>query len=201
MPKNIQHVPFFPLNLLLLPSEVTALHIFEPRYKQLINESVALNRKFGIPFFDKVNTQQFGSYVRVVEVLKEYSNGNLDVTVECVENFKMTHYEHVFAPKLYPAGTINPLPKYQNKEVSFDLQELFTEYLNLSTLQQVELFQVRNYSLTEIAADLKLDIKEKLAFLKKPSFKSKEDYVFEKIRLLIFLFRQERQVENNFYLN
>ena len=42
-------IPIFPLSIVVYPGEELNLHIFEPRYKQLITESYQANRSFGIP--------------------------------------------------------------------------------------------------------------------------------------------------------
>ena len=49
---GIKHLPLFPLPLVLLPNELLPLHIFEPRYRQLLKD-VGLDRKmFGVSFFE-----------------------------------------------------------------------------------------------------------------------------------------------------
>ena len=50
--KDVRHLPVFPLPLILLPNETLPLHIFEPRYRQMLADTLAHNRIFGVSFFD-----------------------------------------------------------------------------------------------------------------------------------------------------
>lgn len=106
-------LPLFPLGVFLLPGERTGLHIFEPRYRQLVGEleealdsgREELNR-FGIPFhYDEV-TASTGSLARLVEVKKVHPGGRKDIVVECVGHFETTRYHPVFEPKPYPGGEV-----------------------------------------------------------------------------------------------
>src|SRR5436190_1351215 len=54
-------LPMFPLNMLLLPGETTKLYIYEERYKQLVNDCLANQASFGIPFLEKGLINDFGS--------------------------------------------------------------------------------------------------------------------------------------------
>jgi Lon protease-like protein len=60
-------IPIFPLSIVVYPGEQLNLHIFEPRYRQLINECFATKKPFGIPAVinDKIN--EMGTLVQVKE--------------------------------------------------------------------------------------------------------------------------------------
>ena len=60
-------IPIFPLNLVVYPGEALNLHIFEPRYKQLINECVANKKPFGIPSVLKDKISEMGTLMRIKE--------------------------------------------------------------------------------------------------------------------------------------
>ena len=49
-------IPLFPLNMVVLPFEKVPLHIFEPRYKKMISESIENNSPFGIV----LNNNEYG---------------------------------------------------------------------------------------------------------------------------------------------
>ena len=68
------------------------LHIFEPRYLQLVTECLSSGEYFGIPYQGKTTLSEFGSLVKVVQILKNYDSGELDVLVECRSNFKIHHF-------------------------------------------------------------------------------------------------------------
>ena len=99
-------IPMFPLNIVLFPGETTKLHIFEERYKQLINECLESDASFGIPYSEKGQLKKFGCEVKIKRVLKTYNNGDLDVLVEGVSVFELLEFSSVLLPKLYGVGIV-----------------------------------------------------------------------------------------------
>ena len=67
-------IPIFPLNLVVYPGEKLNLHIFEPRYKQLIRECHANGKPFGIPAVLDNQVKEMGTLVQIREIVKEYEN-------------------------------------------------------------------------------------------------------------------------------
>ena len=67
----------FPLRIFLFPGEQTTLHIFEPRYLQLVSECLSNNEFFGIPYQGKTTLSELGSLVKVNQILKKYESGDL----------------------------------------------------------------------------------------------------------------------------
>jgi Lon protease-like protein len=74
--------------MVLLPGERTALHIFEPRYKELIGECLADDRDFGIVLIDMAGTRSVGTRATVVEVLERFDDGRLNIIVEGNDRFR-----------------------------------------------------------------------------------------------------------------
>jgi Lon protease-like protein len=80
-------IPLFPLGLVLLPGMPLPLHIFEERYKLMISECLAGDRPFGIVFFDGQAVRSAGCTARVLDVIKEYNDGRLDITTRGERRF------------------------------------------------------------------------------------------------------------------
>ncbi len=72
-------IPLFPLGLVLFPGMPLPLHIFEERYKLMINECLDQNKEFGIVLFNGHQIQDIGCSAIILKVLKEYSDGKLDI--------------------------------------------------------------------------------------------------------------------------
>jgi ATP-dependent Lon protease len=83
----VDEIGLFPLGIVLLPTERIPLHIFEPRYLELIGECLGERREFGLVLGDDDGTQTVGTYARVTEVLNRFEDGRLDVVVEGMERF------------------------------------------------------------------------------------------------------------------
>ena len=58
------------------------LHIFEPRYKQLVSECHAEGKPFGIPTVIDNRLNEMGTLVRVTELVKQYENGEMDIPTQ-----------------------------------------------------------------------------------------------------------------------
>jgi Lon protease-like protein len=72
-------IPLFPLGLVLLPHMDLPLHIFEERYKIMINECLDENRAFGIVFFEGTNIQTIGCTASIQSIVKRYDDGRMDI--------------------------------------------------------------------------------------------------------------------------
>ena len=79
----------FPLNLVLLPGEQAPLHVFEPRYKELIGECLDEGVEFGLVLADDDGMREVGTRAGVVEVLDRFPDGRLNVVVEGRDRFRL----------------------------------------------------------------------------------------------------------------
>ncbi|HEX5246260.1 MAG TPA: LON peptidase substrate-binding domain-containing protein [Gaiellaceae bacterium] len=79
----------FPLGIVLLPTERVPLHIFEPRYRELIGECIAEEREFGLVFADENGVREVGTLARVDEVLEQFDDGRMNIVVEGGERFRV----------------------------------------------------------------------------------------------------------------
>ncbi|MDX6466467.1 MAG: hypothetical protein QOI27_1507 [Gaiellaceae bacterium] len=85
----MDEIGLFPLEIVLLPSERVPLHIFEPRYQELIGECIEEGREFGLIFADGDGVREVGTRARVVDVLEEFSDGRLNIVVEGGARFRV----------------------------------------------------------------------------------------------------------------
>ncbi len=85
----MDEIGLFPLELVLLPTERVPLHIFEPRYRELIGECVEQGRPFGLVFADDDGVRDVGTLATVVEVVDRFPDGRLNVVVEGGERFRL----------------------------------------------------------------------------------------------------------------
>lgn len=83
-------IGLFTLALVLLPGEQIPLHIFEPRYRELIGECLERQEAFGLLYADDDDgVREVGTHATVVEVLQRYDDGRLDIVVEGGERFRL----------------------------------------------------------------------------------------------------------------
>jgi len=79
-------IPLFPLNIVAFPGEEINLHIFEPRYKQLINDCLDNKTTFGIPSYVKSKID-LGTETEICSITKKYPDGRMDIKTRGVKVF------------------------------------------------------------------------------------------------------------------
>ncbi len=85
----MREIGLFPLGIVLLPGEQVPLHIFEPRYRELIGECLEEGAPFGLVFADESGLREIGTEAEVVEVLERFDDGRLNIVVEGGERFRL----------------------------------------------------------------------------------------------------------------
>ena len=86
---NLPLLPLFPLELVLLPGTPLPLHIFEPRYKEMIGECLANHAQFGVVRAVENGIADIGCTAEIVTVTKEYPDGRLDLVAEGRKRFEV----------------------------------------------------------------------------------------------------------------
>ena len=84
----MEEIGLFPLGMVLLPTERVPLHIFEPRYLELIGECVQHDREFGLVYADDDGIRAVGTRAKVIDVVR-LPDGRLSVVVEGRERFRL----------------------------------------------------------------------------------------------------------------
>jgi Lon protease-like protein len=82
-------LPLFPLDLVLLPGTTLPLHIFEPRYKEMISECLAGNAPFGVVRAKEGGIAEIGCTGDIVTVTKKYDDGRMDIVTEGGQRFEV----------------------------------------------------------------------------------------------------------------
>ncbi len=99
-------LPLFPLNLVAYPGEDLNLHIFEPRYRQLINECIDSDITFGLPPFIDNRLPGLGTEMRIRTLHKRYDDGRMDIKTTGLGVFRMLDFESPVVGKLYAGGIV-----------------------------------------------------------------------------------------------
>jgi Lon protease-like protein len=83
----VDELGLFPLGIVLLPGEQVPLHIFEPRYRELIGECIEEEQEFGLLYADEDGVRELGTRARVAAVLERFDDGRLNIVVTGGERF------------------------------------------------------------------------------------------------------------------
>jgi len=100
-------IGLFPLELVLVPTERVPLHIFEPRYKELLGECIERDEEFGIVLVkESGDLYRIGTRAAVVEVLQVLPDGRMHVVVEGRERFHVLEVDH---DRSFDTGIVEPV--------------------------------------------------------------------------------------------
>ncbi len=106
-------IPIFPLGIVVYPGELLNLHIFEPRYKQLVGECHAAGKPFGIPTVIENKLQEFGTMVEITGLTKVYDNGEMDIKTKGAGIFRILELIREIPDKLYSGAIVTYPDNYQ----------------------------------------------------------------------------------------
>ena len=195
-----QLLPLFPLQIMLFPSEISHLYIFEPRYRQLIEDCEKEKITFGILYINNAQFFHIGTEVKLHSVLKKYENGTSDIKVEALNFFHLKEFKKVMPGKLYSGGVIESI-EVENKIAASGLKENYKKFeklINGVILDDSELDSIKTL---EIVARINLPSVKKLQMLTLENDKTRQIYLSDELMLMLKIKEQENQIKDKFYLN
>ncbi|MDQ3285285.1 MAG: LON peptidase substrate-binding domain-containing protein [Actinomycetota bacterium] len=108
-------IPLFPLNVVLMPGTPLPLHIFEERYKQMVEECLEAETEFGMVLADESGTRRIGCTAKIVELVQRYEDGRMVILVEGSQRFALNN---VLTGKPYYVGEIEYLEDGPGEDVT-----------------------------------------------------------------------------------
>lgn len=180
-------IAMFPLQLVIFPGEVIPLHIFEPRYKQLIGECESDGITFVITAYVNQSVSQYGTEVSLVKVMRRYEDGELDILVRGERVVRILEVVGELEDKLYPGARTEPAP--YNAEVEDSVQERLSE----KVMELAQLLE-RTGPITEptqesfafgLAPFLNMSLSQKLTLLAMQSERDRQEYLIRHVDTLI----------------
>lgn len=186
----------FPLSIFPLPGELVPLHIFEPRYRQLLEDAESSDMAFGIYFNHVSNFEKLGSLVKLESVIKRYKSGESDIIAKCIDIFSLSKMFRTFRDKLYPGGEVELWQVDTACSMGKDLRKYFTEYLNLNRINHAD----KSISLYDAANELNLGFEERLKLVLLEETK-KEQFLISQLKYQIQLLHQVEKAKDVYHLN
>ena len=165
MSDAITRFPLFPLGLVLLPTEVVPLHIFEERYKTMVSECIEEEREFGIVWMSDAGLRDVGCTAEIAEVLERTEDGRSNILVHGSRPFRLVRR---IDDMEYPAGDIELLEEPGDEDVEAEVAEEARErYADLvarvtdTRPEQAELAELDSYRMAA-TVDFEPDLKQSL---------------------------------------
>jgi Lon protease-like protein len=174
--------PLFPLGIVALPSEIVPLHIFEDRYKRMIEQCLRDEREFGIVWLSEDELKPVGCACSIEDVLDRDEDGNMNIVVRGTRPFRLIERQDDFP---YPAGIVEPLideEEISDPDAAQIARELYAELVEQATdkrLTEDELSELDAYAMAG-TVEFGPDGKQELLELRSEN---------ARMRLLALLFR------------
>src|SRR5919197_1446066 len=119
----------FPLPVVLVPTEQIPLHIFEPRYRELISECVELESEFGLVLAtEDGGVHEVGTRAAVAAVLEVLEDGRMNVVVEGRERFRLLE---LTSGRSFATGVVEPLLDDDERPHDADVERAMTLFQKL----------------------------------------------------------------------
>lgn len=196
-------IPLFPLKMVVFPDENLNLHIFEPRYKQLIRECEQNGTTFGVPAYIDNKIMDFGTELQLVKVEKRYDNGELDIKTRGIGVFKIEEFYRTTPNKLYSGADIERMINDDMGDAALyelireSIDELFIT-LNIKNNLDIEHTEFKTY---HIAHHIGFSIEQEYHFLCIGTERERQEYMLDHIQKLIPVVREMERLKKRAQLN
>lgn len=177
-----EEFPLFPLGIVALPSESVPLHVFEARYRTMIERCLDSEAEFGIVWLSEKELKPVGCACEIERVLERHEDGRLTILARGTRAFKLISRQDDLP---YPAGVVEFLKEHeeeQDDEAAQAAHNLYAELVEQATDREIDSADLAAMDSYDMAAtvDFGTDTKQELLELRSEN---------ARMRLLTLLFR------------
>jgi Lon protease-like protein len=166
--ETVREFPLFLLPTVALPEELIPLHVFEERYKTMVEECIQHERPFGILWLSDDGLREVGCAVVIQRVLERFDDGRMNVLVRGTRPFRVVERQSHLA---YPAAVVEFLEDRVEQPEAQLLEGAHADYKELveratdRTPDDAELCEMGAYAMAA-TVDFGLDAKQGLLDLR-----------------------------------
>lgn len=180
-------IPLFPLKLVVYPGEQLNLHIFEPRYKQLINDCRSEKMTFAIPPYINETIMPIAPEMIMQRVVKVYPDGKMDIKTMGKGLLLTEEFKKTMSGKLYGGALAKPIPLEMQGNLAknieiIDLIRRLHKLMDVSKSLPEKTDRGISY---HIAHHVGLNIQQEYELLEMTDEEQRQDYLIEHITKLI----------------
>lgn len=192
-------IPLFPLNVVIFHGARLPLHIFEDRYKLLINECLAQDKVFGINLVHEQQIRAIGCTVRVVSMTQLYDDGRMDIIVEGEDRYKLLNVVDSTFP--YLMGRIAWLVdenEERNEELRSRAIQLYNRFVDVvfpDSVQKIEKEKEERIDSFLLVQKAGLDLLQRQAVLSMNSENRRLEFIIQHLEATIPLLISKKHVE------
>jgi Lon protease-like protein len=200
----LRDFPLFPLRLVALPSELVPLHIFEERYKALVERCIAEPSEFGIVCVDEEDDDsvaEVGCALEIVEVLERFDDGRVNLVARGTRPLRVITQQDDFP---YPAGEVVFLDDTDDEpepDLLAEVHEAYADLVRQATDKEPDLAEIAAMSAYQIAATVEFALEAKQQLLETRSETARSEQLLRLLRgalkRLEFMERAQARAKSN----
>lgn len=180
--RTLEGFPLFPLGIVALPSESVPLHIFEDRYRTMIEGCLREEREFGILWMAEDELKPIGCACTIDKVLERMEDGRMNILARGTRPFRLLERQEDLP---YPAGIVEFLDEQDDEpdpEAARLARELYAELVEQATDKTLSADELQALDAYRMAATVEFgtDAKQELLELRSET---------ARLHLLTMLFR------------
>jgi Lon protease-like protein len=161
----VSRFPLFPLGLVALPGEEVRLHIFEQRYRTMIDDCLEQQREFGIVWLADDELKHFGCACAIDRVLERMEDGRFNILTRATRPFRLVERDDSLA---YPAGEIEfvlDVDETPDQEAQSEAHQAYAALVRAATDDEPEANALAELSAYEMAATIEFGLEAKQRLL------------------------------------
>ncbi|MEL6832864.1 MAG: LON peptidase substrate-binding domain-containing protein [Bacteroidota bacterium] len=200
MPRELA---LFPLQIVVFPGEAVNLHIFEPRYRQLIQDCLDQGITFGIPSFQDGQVLDFGTEVELLGIEKRYPGGEMDIKTRAKGIFRVVEFFPTLNEKLYAGGQIRDYPhdEVEDRSVNGKIMLAVKKLFQAMRIKRTLPTHVADFRTYDVAHYVGFSTEQEYEFLLTFDARSRQEMLLEQINRVLPVVREMENMRNRAKLN
>lgn len=195
-------IGLFPLGMVIFPGSSIPLHIFEARYKSLVNVAFSEQRAFGINLVDSSRLCQVGCTAVVSKIMQRYSDGRLDIAVTGIQRYRLQNLYDNEEP--YYTGLVEyfeDIPEETDDRLRDECIDLFNELVGIAYPLVINDYILDKYAPPEtasfdIAQKAGLDLLKRQELLEMRSENARLKVLFEYLEATLPQLRERKRIQD-----
>lgn len=180
-------LPAFPLSLVAFPGEELNLHIFEPRYKQLMHECEKNGITFTVvPYFEGKEAE-YAAEMKLLEISKIYPDGKMDIKTKGIGLCRIIDFFDRHPNKLYPGIEMERLPWDDTADIvlTLDILDQITVLYETMSVDNVKIQSPGDFRTHQIAHKVGFNVDQELEFLTLQRERDRQIYMIDHLKKII----------------
>lgn len=198
-----KYLPLFPLSIVVFPGEKLNLHVFEPRYKQLVLECAENGTTFGIPTYINNGVGLYGTEIELLSIDKKHENGEMDIRTKGHGVFKLLRFDRMAPGRLYAGGEVELLENNAEEDIitKVKIKELLQQLYTALNLTKFSADLPENFTSYDVAHHLGLNVAQEYALLQLLSEKERQEVILLHLQQVLPVVRETEKLKDRVRLN